>query len=64
MKLDIHALHYWIIQILRWVQSKELLDMKNRRAKKIYLNSIGNSERQAMDIFEETSKNLHTSKKN
>ena len=39
---------------------QRILGHENRTTTEIYLHGIGNSERQAMDIFEETRKNLQT----
>ncbi len=39
---------------------QRILGHEQRSTTEIYLQSIGNSERQAMAIFEEASKNSHT----
>jgi hypothetical protein len=39
---------------------QRILGHEQRSTTEVYLQSIGNSERQAMAVFEEASKNSHT----
>jgi len=39
---------------------QRILGHENRKTTEIYLHSVGNSEREAMDVFEQARKKSHT----